>query len=297
MRPVISDPVHGIVTGIKALPEAKRRAVFAYLYRHFTQSGLRDEAEAAHTLSLSGRPERAKRESVPEKGRVHSLQRYLADHECSAVLSWRHAQNIVDSKLSPAALLQAVLDQRAPVQVAYLNSPEFARPDTFPLLLCFLALSGVWAVNLGEVEFSDGQCEQLERAIARGGVGFLFVDAVHVGDRNVRLLKRSIKKNRQRQSIAADEPWLLSPSPFLRLLPEATLQNEVCAVDRSQRCGVNRNIMCTPTPCLCCRPEPVLRATLRCYVHTIQYHTVLYRVIPYRTVKIPYHVVSYRIIP
>ena len=122
------------------------------------------------------------------------------------------------SWLTAPALLNALLARQAdregrgaggaPVQIAYFNHPAFAATDVFPLLLNFLALTDVWAVNLGETQFTPEQGKLLALALGRSRVGFLFVDAVLVGAELVRELKDIIKANREKLRALGQEPWL-----------------------------------------------------------------------------------------
>ena len=68
----------------------------------------------------------------------------------------------------------------------------------------------MWACNLGETVYTESQCVQLRKALEKGGVGFLFVDAVHVGDVEVRQPKDVVMANRKRRLRDQTEPWLLS---------------------------------------------------------------------------------------
>ena len=147
-----------------------------------------------------------------EAQRAERLASYLSSRGSmnGAVISFEAARLSVSTGLAPSELLQAVLDLSVPTQVAKLNHPGFARPDAFPLLLAFLRRSGVWACNLGEIEFSEEQCKQLCKALEAGGVGFLFVDKVKVGGVAVRRLKDTIWSNRDRRRRNESEPWLLS---------------------------------------------------------------------------------------
>lgn len=134
-----------------------------------------------------------------------------------AVLSFAALRNAF-SWLTAGTLLRTLLQRqsadgpsaRASVQIAYFNSPAFAAPEVFPLLLNFLALTDVWAINLGEIQFTQEQCQLLICALGRSRVGFAFVDAVLVGGEMVRALKDVLKANRERLRLAGDEPWLLS---------------------------------------------------------------------------------------
>lgn len=205
-----------VQAGVRDLPPAK----LTQLSKLFTQSGMQNEAEATSrlfsVLTASGSGSGSRRRSTPGVTAVASskLSSYLLSHGDRAppgsVISYVEACNCVSTSLTAPALLQAVLDHRTPVQVAALNDPNFAKPEAFPLLCLFLSISGVWACNLGEIAFSAAQCEQLGRALAAGGVGFLFVDEVHVGKEEKRKLKAVIKLNRERRLRDGTEPWLLS---------------------------------------------------------------------------------------
>ena len=215
-----------LASGLRNMPLGKAPAALTQLSKAFTQTGQITEASAAKRLcgiltgATTGTPGGGRRarggnasssSSAAIGDESERLASYLSSH--SAVISYVEACNHVSTTLAPQALLQSVMDLQTPVQVATLNDQRFAHSDAFPLLLNFLALSGCWACNLGEIVFTESQCAQLCKAVRAGGVGFLFVEVQNVGKVEVRKLKDVIKANRKRRLDDKTEPWLLSSDP------------------------------------------------------------------------------------
>ena len=128
---------------------------------------------------------------------------YLELHP--AVWHWAHMRLRCQCTLADA--LKYICDNDTDVQIIYANDPAAATVPAFSYLLSVLRAGRVWAVNLGEVEFSASQCAALTLALRQSAVAFMFVDAVLVGDYYTRLWKNIIQE-RRRGTVAAR--WLLS---------------------------------------------------------------------------------------
>ena len=86
-----------------------------------------------------------------------------------------HADELINKKdqLQVRYLMQQLIRLRMPVQVAFLQGVLPLQDDAlFPRLHDFLTLCPVWAVNLGELRFSEAQCERLAETL-RACVGVL----------------------------------------------------------------------------------------------------------------------------
>ena len=225
--PEIDALYEQVVTGLKNLPLKRQMTVLTTLSRQLTQAGMLGEAQAANQLSsaLGGTDRRrsSDRSSITVSDpmshiKQDKLEAYLADHPAvihymEARNAFRHAGTPEDSTTLGMAFLQRILDDphvANRVQVAMLNDAIFAKPECFALLLRLLALGRVWAVNLGETEFSAAQLEELGQALAAGGVGFLFVEEKYLSPAEKGALKAIIKANRDRRRGDGSEPWLLS---------------------------------------------------------------------------------------
>lgn len=120
------------------------------------------------------------------------------------VVSWSHIRTRCRASYL-THVLEHVLTTGA--QVVYLNHPDMARKDEFAGLIRLLENTNVWAINLGEIEFSPVQCKALTVALHRSQVAFMFVDALFVGKDQVCIWKKIIRERRRETQ---DAPWLLS---------------------------------------------------------------------------------------
>lgn len=197
------------------LPIVARNRVLIVLSKAFTKAGLRQEAEASNSFIRGGPREsggymRATAADEVDVPTAAKLREYLQ----SGVLNKDEIRTRVSTRLCDGGrgrvLLQACLDESAPVQIAFLNElTELATPAGFAVLCKFLESSGVWAVNLGEIEFSREQCSMLARAMEFGGIGFAFVEGGLVGADAVSEIKQALRRVRLQRRANGTEPWLL----------------------------------------------------------------------------------------
>ena len=133
------------------------------------------------------------------------IHEYFETYGC-AVLSWTHMKlRCVNESL--ASVLLYVAANEIDVQILYANDCRVAKKEAFHHLLSVIQQRRVWAINLGEVEFSPEQCNSLTKALLNSAVAFMFVDAIFVGSGHVRVWKGIIRKRRQNTTTAR---WLLS---------------------------------------------------------------------------------------
>ena len=93
------------------------------------------------------------------------------------------------------------------VQILYANTSEIEHPETFQVLCELLEINTIWAINLGEIRFSQHQCIELISTIRKTNVCFMFVDAILVGKDVVRELKDIIRERRRSVTVP---PWLIT---------------------------------------------------------------------------------------
>lgn len=140
------------------------------------------------------------------------IHEYFETYGC-AVLSWAHMKLRCNQSLENVLLY--VFANEIDVQILYANDCRVAKTKAFNHLLSVIQQRRVWAINLGEVEFSPEQCNSLTKALHNSAVAFMFVDAILVGSGHVRVWKNIIRKRRQNTMTAR---WLLSSN---------TTQNEI----------------------------------------------------------------------
>lgn len=143
--------------------------------------------------------------------RMTSLTEYF-DRYGTDIVSWSH----IRTRCRPCHLTD-VLEHALTIdaQVVYLNHPDMARPNEFAGLIRLLENTNIWAINLGEIEFSPAQCHALTVALHRSQVAFMFVDAVFVGKDQIWIWKKIIRDRRRETQ---DAPWLLSDNPAQNLV-------------------------------------------------------------------------------
>ena len=122
------------------------------------------------------------------------------------IFCWAHAKNRISKDISLAATLHHLRDRHAP-QILYANTCNSTEPIAFKELCLLIREGDVWAVNIGEAQFSVEQCEHLIRSVKSGNVAFMFVDSIFVGPTVVRILKDII---RERRRATRQAQWLIS---------------------------------------------------------------------------------------
>lgn len=131
-----------------------------------------------------------------------NLNEYIESYQ-SDVVHWAHVKTRVKIKLDDF-LLQL---KRYNVQILYANTEELEKDTSFRYLCELLENKTIWAVNLGEVRFSEKQCSQLTETVKNSNICFMFVDAILVGKEVVRRLKDIIRERRRKTEYA---PWIFS---------------------------------------------------------------------------------------
>lgn len=120
-----------------------------------------------------------------------------------------HIDEILNNKKDPLQvrfLLQKLIKQRVPVQVAFLQGAlPLQQPDVFPRLLTFLVQCPVWSVNLGELRFSESQCKQLAETLRCSGVTHMFYECTVAGQWK-ETYRAIIRTNRTKHGL-----WRLGP--------------------------------------------------------------------------------------
>ena len=103
-------------------------------------------------------------------------------------------------------LMQELLRQRAPVQVAFLQGAVPLQTDNlFPRLLQMLTTCPVWSINLGELRFTEDQCEKLAEVLRQSGVTHMFYECTVAGQWKD-VFRETIRKNRAKHGL-----WRLGP--------------------------------------------------------------------------------------
>jgi hypothetical protein len=122
-----------------------------------------------------------------------------------------HIDEILNNKKDPMQvrfLLTRLIKHRVPVQVAFLQgSLPLQQGDQFPRLLQFLTVCPVWSVNLGELRFSEQQCQQLAETLRKSGVTHMFYECTVAGQWK-ETFRNLIRTNRQKHGM-----WRLGPDP------------------------------------------------------------------------------------
>ena len=133
-----------------------------------------------------------------------------------------HIDELINKKepVQVRYLLQQVLKQRTPIQVAFLQGViPLQSDDLFPRLLDFLLRCPVWSVNLGELRFSEEQCVKLAAALREGGVTHMFYECTVAGSWK-ETFRTTIRDNRAKHG-------------FYRLGPDAEQNRVVLAAIKS----------------------------------------------------------------
>ena len=78
--------------------------------------------------------------------------------------------------------MMTLLKLKMPVQVAFLQGMvPLQHDDLFPRLLDLIAQCPVWSLNLGELRFSEEQCQELSKSLRRSGVTHMFYECTVAG--------------------------------------------------------------------------------------------------------------------
>ena len=78
--------------------------------------------------------------------------------------------------------MMQLIKYRMPIQVAFLQGMVPLMDDAlFPRLIDVLSVCPVWSLNLGELRFSESQCERLADALRTSGVTHLFYECTVAG--------------------------------------------------------------------------------------------------------------------
>ena len=158
-----------------------------------------------HTADATSGPMRAPHpaSSTPAIIASSKLKEYFQDYGTD-IISWSHIRCRC-RRASLKDLIHHICDLNP--QVVYLNDPDMSRSDEFAALLRLLTETSVWAINLGEIEFSSSQCTALTAALERSQIAFMFVDAVFVGSEHVLMWKKILRERRRETE---DARWLLT---------------------------------------------------------------------------------------
>ena len=133
-----------------------------------------------------------------------AMEAYFEKHG-TAIMNWVHMRS--RCKCTLEEVLRYIHDSNMNVQIIYANHPSVTKTSTFDILMSVIRNKSVWAINLGEAEFSLEQCNQLTSTLHDSNIAFMFVDAILVGKKYVRLWKDII---RQRRRTTVSAHWLYS---------------------------------------------------------------------------------------
>ena len=119
-----------------------------------------------------------------------------------------HADEIINKKDQTQVryLLLELLRQKVPVQVAFLQGAVPLQTESiFPRLLQLLTTCPLWSINLGELRFSEEQCEKLAEALRQSGVTHMFYECTVAGQWKEEF-RSIIRANRAKHAL-----WRLGP--------------------------------------------------------------------------------------
>jgi hypothetical protein len=101
-------------------------------------------------------------------------------------------------------VLERAMRAQPPVQVAFLQGGVPLQGALFPTLLRWIEMGHLWALNLGELNFSAAQMGALERTLCASNVSHLFYECTVAGEWKENL-KEAIRANRNKHA-----QWRLS---------------------------------------------------------------------------------------
>lgn len=133
------------------------------------------------------------------------IREYFARYGFS-IFHWAHIRSRCKCTLE-AALNYINDNDSADVQLLYANDPSLTAAKTFQALMHLLKRKPIWAINIGEAEFSTEQCDEITDMLRNSEVAFMFADAILVGSEYVRLWKDII---RERRRYTVEARWLLT---------------------------------------------------------------------------------------
>jgi hypothetical protein len=131
-------------------------------------------------------------------------------------------------------VLERAMRAEPSVQVAFLQGALPLQGALFPLLLKWIELGHLWALNLGELNFSAPQMGALERSLSASSVSHLFYECAVAGEWKDDL-KRAIRANRDKHA-----GWRLSRDHeqnhvILEVRPRAAAQGGLRRASASRR--------------------------------------------------------------
>tara|TARA_B110000046_G_scaffold130536_1_gene137083 strand:- start:312 stop:809 length:498 start_codon:yes stop_codon:yes gene_type:complete len=121
-----------------------------------------------------------------------TLDDYIHLFGCD-VVRWAHVRARVNTSLFD--MLQQL--QQYDVQILYTNTELVTTPRTFDALCELVSKGTVWGLNIGEAELDAQQCQSLYTCVAHSNVAFMFIDAVFVGNSEVKRFKTLIQQRRR----------------------------------------------------------------------------------------------------
>lgn len=120
------------------------------------------------------------------------------------------------------ALFEGVLagSARGTLQVAFLHgATPLQHAEDFPLLGRLLREASIWSVNLGEIRFSDEQCESLAESLRHSQVTHMFYECAYAGEWKTEF-KQILTENRRKH-----DRWKLSDDATQNAVIFAAVKN------------------------------------------------------------------------
>ena len=122
-----------------------------------------------------------------------------------SIIHWAHIRSRCKCTLEEVMTYISQNDD-VDLQVLYANDSSLTTTKTFQALVSLVNSKPVWAINVGEAEFSTSQCDEITSMLRNSNVAFMFADAILVGNDYVRVWKDIIRE-RRRNTLEAR--WLL----------------------------------------------------------------------------------------